>query len=51
VELEHFSRGCGWTLRSVDGDDPMTMKQLMAEATDRAGAQTRHASRVSPGTH
>jgi xylulose-5-phosphate/fructose-6-phosphate phosphoketolase len=35
-ELEHYFLGCGWTPIFVEGDDPMTMHQLMAAATDRA---------------
>ena len=35
-ELEQFFRGCGWTPLFVEGDDPATMHQLMAGATDRA---------------
>jgi len=35
-DLEHFFIGCGWTPIFVEGDDPMTMHQLMAAATDRA---------------
>ncbi len=30
-ELEQFIRGCGWTPYFVEGDDPETMHQLMAE--------------------
>jgi xylulose-5-phosphate/fructose-6-phosphate phosphoketolase len=35
-ELEQFFLGCGWTPLFVEGDDPLTMHQLMAAATDRA---------------
>ena len=35
-ELEQFFLGCGWTPIFVEGDDPLTMHQLMAAATDRA---------------
>jgi xylulose-5-phosphate/fructose-6-phosphate phosphoketolase len=35
-ELDQFFRGCGWTPIFVEGDDPMTMHRLMAEAVDRA---------------
>ncbi|MEO6280292.1 phosphoketolase family protein [Roseateles sp.] len=35
-ELEHFFIGCGWAPIFVEGDDPMTMHQAMAAATDRA---------------
>jgi len=35
-ELEQFFRGCGWTPLFVEGDDPMTMHQRMAEVIDRA---------------
>ncbi|MEO8416849.1 MAG: phosphoketolase family protein, partial [Ginsengibacter sp.] len=35
-ELEQFYRGCGWTPYFVEGDDPATMHQLMAAATDKA---------------
>ncbi len=36
AELEHFFLGCGWTPIFVEGDDPMTMHQRLAAATDRA---------------
>ena len=35
-ELEHFFDGCGWKPYFVEGDDPMTMHKLMAEAMDTA---------------
>jgi xylulose-5-phosphate/fructose-6-phosphate phosphoketolase len=35
-ELEQFFRGCGWTPIFVEGDDPRTMHQRMAAATDQA---------------
>ena len=35
-ELEQFYRGCGWIPYFVEGDDPETMHQLMAAATDKA---------------
>jgi xylulose-5-phosphate/fructose-6-phosphate phosphoketolase len=35
-ELEQFFLGCGWTPIFVEGDDPMTMHQLMAAAVDQA---------------
>ncbi len=35
-ELDQYFRGCGWTPLFVEGDDPMTMHRLMAEATDMA---------------
>jgi len=35
-ELEQFFLGCGWTPIFVEGDDPLTMHQLMAAATDHA---------------
>jgi xylulose-5-phosphate/fructose-6-phosphate phosphoketolase len=35
-ELGHFFRGCGWTPLFVEGDDPQTMHQLMADALERA---------------
>ena len=35
-ELEQFYRGCGWIPYFVEGDDPATMHQLMAAATDKA---------------
>ena len=34
--LEQFFTGCGWTPLFVEGDDPMTMHQCMAAATDQA---------------
>jgi xylulose-5-phosphate/fructose-6-phosphate phosphoketolase len=33
-ELDQFFRGCGWTPHFVEGDDPETMHQLMAAATE-----------------
>jgi xylulose-5-phosphate/fructose-6-phosphate phosphoketolase len=33
-ELEQFFRGCGWTPRFVEGDDPETMHELMAATLD-----------------
>ncbi len=36
AELEQFFRGCGWNPLFVDGDDPMPMHQLMAQAVDSA---------------
>ena len=35
-ELEQFFKGCGWTPIFVEGDEPETMHQLMAEALDKA---------------
>jgi xylulose-5-phosphate/fructose-6-phosphate phosphoketolase len=35
-DLEHFFNGCGWAPIFVEGDDPLTMHQLMAAAMDRA---------------
>lgn len=35
-ELEQFLHGSGWEPLFVEGDDPMTMHQLMAEALDNA---------------
>lgn len=35
-ELENFFVGCGWEPIFVEGDDPMTMHKLMAEAMDTA---------------
>jgi len=35
-ELEQFYRGCGWIPYFVEGDDPLTMHQLMATATEKA---------------
>ena len=35
-ELESFFGGCGWEPSFVEGDDPMTMHKLMAEAMDTA---------------
>ncbi len=35
-ELEQFIRGCGWVPFFVEGDDPETMHQLMAAATEKA---------------
>ncbi|WAC39389.1 phosphoketolase [Pedobacter sp. SL55] len=35
-ELEQFFKGCGWKPYFVEGDDPETMHQLMANALDQA---------------
>jgi xylulose-5-phosphate/fructose-6-phosphate phosphoketolase len=35
-ELAQFFQGCGWVPIFVEGDDPNTMHQLMAAATDQA---------------
>ena len=35
-ELDQFLRGCGWSPRFVEGDDPDTMHELMATALDSA---------------
>ena len=40
-ELEQFFVGCGWAPIFVEGDDPMTMHQRMAAATDRAIGEIR----------
>ena len=36
-ELDHFIRGCGWTPYFVEGDDPETMHELMAETARACG--------------
>ncbi len=41
-ELEQFLRGCGWTPYFVEGDDPLQMHQLMADALDKAIGDIRH---------
>jgi xylulose-5-phosphate/fructose-6-phosphate phosphoketolase len=41
-ELEQFYRGCGWTPYFVEGDDPETMHQLMAQTLERAVEDIRH---------
>ncbi len=40
-ELEQYLRGCGWTPRFVEGDDPEQMHQLMASALDESIADIR----------
>ena len=35
-EIQKFFEGCGWKPIFVEGDDPMTMHKLMAEALDSA---------------
>jgi xylulose-5-phosphate/fructose-6-phosphate phosphoketolase len=35
-ELEQFYRGCGWVPYFVEGDDPETMHELMADVMDEA---------------
>ncbi len=44
-DLEHFFLGCGWTPIFVEGDDPLTMHQLMAAATDQAIASIQQIQR------
>jgi xylulose-5-phosphate/fructose-6-phosphate phosphoketolase len=44
-ELEQFFRGCGWTPLFVEGDDPMTMHRLMADAMDEAIAMIHQAQK------
>ncbi|MFM9915457.1 MAG: phosphoketolase, partial [Rhizobacter sp.] len=41
-ELEQFFMGCGWSPIFVEGDDPGTMHQMMAAATDRAIESIQH---------
>lgn len=38
-ELEQFLRGCGWTPYFVEGDEPKSMHEAMAAATDTAVSQ------------
>jgi xylulose-5-phosphate/fructose-6-phosphate phosphoketolase len=38
-ELEQFVRGCGWTPHFVEGDDPATMHQLMAQTMETVIAE------------
>jgi xylulose-5-phosphate/fructose-6-phosphate phosphoketolase len=38
-DLHHYFLGCGWAPIFVEGDDPMTMHQLMAGAIDQAVEQ------------
>lgn len=33
-EMESFFRGCSWKPYFVEGDDPMTMHEKMAETLD-----------------
>ena len=40
-ELDQLFRGYGWTPYFVEGDDPMTMHQAMAETMDRVVADIR----------
>jgi xylulose-5-phosphate/fructose-6-phosphate phosphoketolase len=50
-ELEQFFLGCGWNPLFVEGDDPLTMHERMATATDRAIEQIhaiQHAARNAP---
>ena len=42
AELDGFLRGCGWTPYFVEGDDPETMHQLMAETVDLVVEDIRH---------
>ena len=45
-ELEDFFKGCGWTPRFVEGDDPAQMHQKMAAALDWA---VRELQRIQQG--
>jgi xylulose-5-phosphate/fructose-6-phosphate phosphoketolase len=49
-ELEQFLRGCGWEPYFVEGDDPATMHELMARATDTVIAQIRQLQTVARST-
>ncbi|KAA0986233.1 phosphoketolase family protein [Pseudomonas sp. ANT_J12] len=49
-ELEQFLRGCGWEPCFVEGDDPATMHELMARATDTVIAQIRQLQTVARST-
>ncbi|MFJ5235885.1 phosphoketolase [Pseudomonas neuropathica] len=49
-ELEQFLRGCGWSPYFVEGDDPATMHELMARATDKAIAQIRYLQKCARAT-
>ncbi|WP_199120257.1 phosphoketolase [Pedobacter sp. ASV28] len=40
-ELEQFFKGCGWKPYFVEGDDPGTMHQLMADILDQAAQDIR----------
>jgi xylulose-5-phosphate/fructose-6-phosphate phosphoketolase len=40
-EIDHFFRGCGWTPIFVQGDDPSTMHEQMANAVEQAVLQIR----------
>jgi xylulose-5-phosphate/fructose-6-phosphate phosphoketolase len=40
-ELKHLIQGCGWAPIFVEGDQPMAMHQLMAQATEQAIEQIR----------
>jgi xylulose-5-phosphate/fructose-6-phosphate phosphoketolase len=44
-ELEQFLRGCGWTPRFVEGDDPERMHQLMAGVLEEAVAEIHRVQR------
>ncbi len=46
-ELDQFLRGCGWTPLFVEGDDPMAMHRLMADAMDEAIAMIRQAQQTA----
>ncbi|MEO8640455.1 phosphoketolase family protein [Pseudomonas sp.] len=49
-ELEQFLRGCGWEPYFVEGDDPATMHELMARATDTVIAQIGQLQTVARST-
>ncbi len=50
-ELDQFLRGCGWTPFYVEGDDPMTMHQLMATALDHVIADIKRIQSNARNNH
>ena len=50
-ELDQLLRGYGWTPYYVEGDDPETMHQLMAEVLERAITEIRHIQSCARTNH
>jgi xylulose-5-phosphate/fructose-6-phosphate phosphoketolase len=50
-DLNHLLEGYGWLPLFVEGDDPMTMHGLMAEALDRAIDEVRTVQEAARGSH
>ena len=49
-ELDQYLRGCGWTPRYVEGDDPEATASAHGECTGRGPSGTFSASKTMRGT-